>query len=138
MSKLLNRILSQQGGAQQASLLKKNGPTSDGFQDKDDDDSSSLSGKRDGSSSTNKKKFVVARRFFRRKTAVGRDGDDEGYGKLDPFVCAVCVLCCSSKRRVYYRSKMQNPMRRECRVEVHGVRPHLFCVIKLGLSGEHC
>eukprot|EP00804_Cyclotella_cryptica_P017009 CCRYP_003261-RA/>CCRYP_003261-RA protein AED:0.32 eAED:0.32 QI:0/0.83/0.71/1/1/0.85/7/661/583 len=79
MSKLWNRILSQQGGAQQTSLLKKNGPTSDGFQDKDDDDSSSLSGRREGSSTNNKKKFVSARRLFRRKTAVG--GDDEGYGK---------------------------------------------------------
>jgi hypothetical protein len=77
MAKLWNKFLAPTGGAQ--SLLKKDGPKSDLFNDRDDDDSSSLSGREPKKkNASNSRRLLVGARLLRRtKTA----GEEDGYGK---------------------------------------------------------
>jgi hypothetical protein len=77
MAKLWNKLLAPTGGSQ--SLLKRDGPKSDLFNDRDDDDSSSLSGREPKKkSATGSRRLLVGARLLRRtKTA----GDEDGYGE---------------------------------------------------------
>lgn len=63
------------------SLLKKDGPKSDLFNDRDDDDSSSLS-ERDAKKTAGKRRWVVGGRLLRRAKT---PGEEDGYGVL--FLC---------------------------------------------------
>lgn len=88
MVKLWNKLLAPTGGSQ--SLLKKDGPTSDLFNDRDDDDSSSLSGRepKKKKSANSSRRLFLGKRLLRRTNTTGVE---DGYGKCSR--CSAVGTC---------------------------------------------
>lgn len=144
MTKLWNKFLAPSSIGGQ-SLLQKDGPKSDLFNDQEDDDSSSLS-EREPRAKRSASKRLFRTRILRSKTV----GEEDGYGALllscegtISYDTALhnahepCTLSCFRSEYLNHFFFFQNLMPPIAQIIVHDPLPHPFSSFNLDPNGDH-